>query len=433
MLQAVRSDDAYTNLVLPGVISTFELDGRDAGFVTELASGTIRRQGTYDAVLSACIDRPLRKVEVTVLEVLRLGAHQLLSMRVPTHAAISTSVDLARDRKGQGAGGFVNAVLRSVAKRDLDDWLAELAPGASAADLAIRHSHPVWVVEELLRANPDADPDALLGADNIPPRVTLVARPGLCEPGELPGEPTAYSPFGVVLDGGDPGAVPAVAEGRAGVQDEGSQLVAYAAATAPLEGRDGAWLDLCAGPGGKAALLAALAHQRGAHLDALELHEHRARLVERNLAPIVAIGGKVTVAVGDGTDRPYVLDLFDRVLVDAPCSGLGALRRRPEARWRRTPADLPVLVDLQRRLLLSALELVRPGGVVLYATCSPVLAETAGVVEAVLAERSDVRLDDVAPLLPHLTDAAGPLPGTAQLWPHLHGTDAMFLALLRKA
>lgn len=433
VLQAVRSDDAYTNLVLPGVISTFGLDGRDAGFVTELASGTIRRQGTYDAVLAACIDRPLRKVEVTVLDVLRLGAHQLLSMRVPTHAAISTSVDLARDRKGQGAGGFVNAVLRSVARRDLDDWLAELAPGTSAQDLAVRHSHPVWVVEELLRAGPEADPDALLAADNVPPRVTLVARPGLCEPGELPGEPTPYSPFGVVLEGGDPGAVPAVAQGRAGVQDEGSQLVAYAAATAPLDGADTRWLDLCAGPGGKAALLAALAHQQGASLTALELHDHRARLVERNLAPIAAAGGDVTVVEGDGTAAPFEPASFDRVLVDAPCSGLGALRRRPEARWRRQPADLPVLVDLQRRLLLSALDLVRPGGVVLYATCSPVLAETAGVVEGVLAARSDVRLEDVTPLLPHLTDAAGPLPGTAQLWPYLHGTDAMFLALLGRS
>ncbi|GAB3864822.1 transcription antitermination factor NusB [Nocardioides maradonensis] len=438
VLQAVRSDDAYTNLVLPGVISTFGLDGRDAGFVTELASGTIRRQGTYDAVLAACIDRPLRKVEVTVLDVLRMGAHQLLSMRVPTHAAISTSVDLARDRKGQGAGGFVNAVLRSVAKRDLDDWLAELAPGSSPADLAIRTSHPVWVVEELLRADPHADPDALLAADNVPPRVTLVARPGLCEPSELPGEPTAYSPFGVVLEGGDPGAVRAVADGRAGVQDEGSQLVALAAATAPLDPSTGSrtegerWLDLCAGPGGKAALLAALARQRGASLTALELHDHRARLVERNLAPIAAAGGDVTVVEGDGTAAPFEPGSFDRVLVDAPCSGLGALRRRPEARWRRTPADLPVLVDLQRRLLLSALDLVRPGGVVLYATCSPVLAETAGVVEHVLAERSDVHLEDVTPLLPNLTDAAGPLPGTAQLWPHRHGTDAMFLALLRK-
>ena len=280
VLQAVRSDDAYTNLVLPGVLSTFGLTGRDAGFTTELASGTIRRRGTYDAVLAACIDRPLRKVEVTVLDILRLGAHQLLAMRVPTHAAISTSVDLARERKGQGAAGFVNAVLRSVAKRDLDGWMGELAPGSGPDDLALRHSHPRWVVEELAAARPEGDVEAVLAADNVPPRVTLVARPGLCDRSELPAEPTALSPYGVVLDGGDPGAIPAVAEGRAGVQDEGSQLVAHAAASAPVVGRDVHWLDLCAGPGGKAALLAAMAHQRGASLTAVEPHLHRARLVD---------------------------------------------------------------------------------------------------------------------------------------------------------
>jgi len=139
------------------------------------------------------------------------------------------------------------------------------------------------------------------------------------------------------------------------------------------------------------------------------------------------------VVSADGTRAPFAPESFDRVLVDAPCSGLGALRRRPEARWRRTPADLDGLVGLQRSLLLSALDLVRPGGIVLYATCSPVLAETAGVVEAALAARADVHLEDVRPLLPDVTDADGPVPDTAQLWPHRHGTDAMFLALLRRS
>jgi len=433
VLQAVRSDDAYTNLVLPGVLSTFGLSGRDAGFVTELAAGTIRRRATYDAILAACIDRPLRKVEATVLDLLRLGSHQLLSMRVPPHAAISTTVDLVRAKKGQGAAGFANAVLRSVSRRDLDSWLDELAPGDGPDDLAIRHSHPRWVVELLREAAPDDDLDLLLAADNVSPRVTLVARPGLCARSELPGEPTRLSPYGVVAEGGDPGAVPAVAEGRAGVQDEGSQLVAHALATVPVTGSDGRWLDLCAGPGGKAALLAALARQHGASLMAVELHPHRAGLVERNLAAVVAAGGDVRVVTADGTAAPFEPATFDRVLVDAPCSGLGALRRRPEARWRRTPGDLDELVALQGRLLDSALSLVRPGGVVLYATCSPVLAETAGVVAAALDAHAEVTLEDVRPLMPGVTDADGPLDGTAQLWPHRHGTDAMFLALLRRS
>lgn len=426
VLKAVRVDDGYTNLLLPAALARHSLSGRDAAFATELASGTIRRRGTYDAVLAACIDRPLRKVEAKVLDALRLGAHQLLGMRVPTHAAIDTTVTLVRDRVNQGAAGFTNAVLRKVAARDLDAWLAQVAPD----DLAVAHSHPAWVVGELRRALGERAEElpALLAADNEPPRVTLVARPGRAERAELPGTPTPYSPFGTVLDGGDPGAVAAVAEGRAGVQDEGSQLVALALASAPVAGPDRHWLDLCAGPGGKASLLAALAAERGATLTGVELHHHRARLVAR------AAGGPGLAGVvrADGTRAPFADSSLDRVLLDAPCTGLGALRRRPEARWRRSAADLTALVGLQRALLDEAVRVLRPGGALLYATCSPVLEETAGVVTAALAGHPGLRLDDATAALPVVPDAEGPLPGTVQLWPHRHGTDAMFLALLRK-
>lgn len=428
VLRAVRTEDAYANLVLPQAIRAHGLVGRDAGFATELAAGTLRRQGTYDAVIDACLDRG--KVKPRIRDVLRLGVHQLLGMRVGDHAAVSTTVDLARARTDPRSAGLVNAVLRKVAAHDLDTWLALLAPDPDTdpiGHLVVAHSHPRWVVEELARALGDREPElrALLAADNAAPGVVLVARPGLSTREELPGEPTTLSPYGVRLAGGDPGAVPAVAEGRAGVQDEGSQVVALALTTSPLEGQDAQWLDLCAGPGGKAALLAALATERGAHLVANEPQEHRAELVRRALAG--ATGVEVTSA--DGRVPPWPAGSFDRVLVDAPCSGLGALRRRPEARWRKQATDLAGLVPLQRDLLGSALDLVRPGGVVVYATCSPVLAETADVVDAVLAGRDDVDLEPLALALP---DAAGPLPGTAQLWPHRHLTDAMFVAVLRR-
>ena len=438
VLRLVRTEDAYTNLVLPSVIAKHDLDTRDAGFATELAAGTIRRQGTYDPVLAACIDRPLRRVEFGILDILRLGCHQLLSMRVPAHAAISSTVDLAHAKAGPGAAGFVNAVLRAVARRDLDAWIAEVAPDPAASrnarmdHLAVKHSHPRWVVDLLDVAAPDHDLDALLEADNVPPKVTLVARPGRAAVAELPGTPTPYSPYGVVLDGGDPSRIAAVAEGRAGVQDEGSQLVAHALATAPIEGPDRLWVDLCAGPGGKAALLAALAGERGAAVVAIEQHQHRAGLVRKALGGASPAAGVLGVLTADGTRPPLAAGTADRVLVDAPCTGLGALRRRPEARWRRSPDDLLTLVLLQRRLLASALDLVRPGGVVLYATCSPVRAETGDVVSATLARGAAVTLEDVRPLLPGVTDDDGPIPGTAQLWPHRHGTDAMFLALLRR-
>ncbi|WP_295657472.1 RsmB/NOP family class I SAM-dependent RNA methyltransferase [uncultured Nocardioides sp.] len=431
VLKAVRVDDAYTNLVLPHVLREHGLSGRDAAFVTELASGTLRGQGTYDAVIDSCLDRP--RLEAKVRDALRLGVHQLLGMRVPDHAAISTTVDLVRARVGQGPAGLTNAVLRKVSRHDLAGWVRRLAPDPTTDPVgyaALAHSHPRWVVEELTRAVGPDEVDALLTADNEPPRVVLVARPGRVDRDELPGTPTPLSPYGVVLESGDPGAVPAVADGRAGVQDEGSQLVAVALARAGVEGdRPERWLDLCAGPGGKSALLAGLAAGVGAGLVAAERQQHRSRLVRRNLAGADGVLGVVTA---DGTVPPWSPGTFDRVLVDAPCSGLGALRRRPEARWRRSATDVTDLVPLQEALLGSALDSVRPGGVVLYATCSPVLAETRGVVEAVLARRTDVRLEDARDLLPGIAGCDGPLAGTVQLWPHRHRTDAMFLALLRR-
>jgi len=434
VLKAVRLDDAYANLVLPKILREHGLTGRDAAFATELASGTVRRQGTYDAIITACLDRP--KVEAKVLDVLRLGTHQLLSMRVPVHAAISTSVDLVRATVGQGPAGFTNAVLRRVAEHDLDSWVRRVAPDPVRDPLgfaSVAHSHPRWVVGGLRDAlGPDGDLDALLAADNLAPKVMLVARPGLASVDELVaagGTRARLSPYAVELGGGDPAEIAAVAEGRAGVQDEGSQLVALALAQAPLDGRDELWLDLCAGPGGKSALLAALAAERGAALLANERQHHRAQLVARGTA--AARAGMLGVVTGDGTRPPWRGGTFDRVLVDAPCSGLGALRRRPESRWRRTPGDVKELVPLQRALLASALGSVRPGGIVAYATCSPLLPETAEIVEAALAEY-DVEPVDVAAALPGVPDAAGPLPGTLQLWPHLHGTDAMFVALLRR-
>lgn len=418
VLTAVRVDGAYANLVLPQVLRKHHLEGRDAALATELASGVIRMQGLYDPVIDACLSKP--RLQAAVRDVLRLGVHQLLSMRVPDHAAISTSVDLVRATVGQGPAGLVNAVLRKVAGRDLAAWVAEVAPDRAAdlhGHLAIAHSHPRWVVEALAEAlGGDDELEALLAADNAAPRVTLVARPGLAEVSELEAAGatrTSLSPYAAVLAGGDPATVPAVAEGRAGVQDEGSQLVALAMADAPIAGRDQRWLDLCAGPGGKAALLAALAAQRGAHLVAHERQPHRAALVASALRAVPP--GAVAVVAGDGARPAWTPGTFDRVLVDAPCSGLGALRRRPESRWRRSPGDVEGLVHLQKVLLDSAIDSVRPGGVVVYATCSPVLAETSGVVASVLARRDDTEEVD-----------------RFQLWPHREGTDAMFAATLRR-
>ncbi|MEU6117671.1 transcription antitermination factor NusB [Streptomyces sp. NPDC047117] len=445
-LRAVDERDAYANLVLPPLLRKAreggDFDARDAALATELVYGTLRRQGTYDAIIAACVDRPLREVDPPVLDVLSLGAHQLLGTRIPTHAAVSASVELARVVLGDGRAKFVNAVLRKIAAEDLDGWLERVAPPYDEDPedhLGVVHSHPRWVVSALWDSlgGGRAGIEDLLEADNERPEVTLVARPGRATAEELldaVGEenalPGRWSPYAVRLsEGGEPGALDAVREGRAGVQDEGSQLVAVALANAPVEGADARWLDACAGPGGKAALLGALAAERGAALLAAEKQPHRARLVGRALA---GNPGPYEVIAADGTRPVWRPGSFDRVLVDVPCTGLGALRRRPEARWRRRPEDLDGFAPLQRELLRQALRAVRVGGVVGYATCSPHLAETRAVVDDVLKERGGVaaELVDARPLMPGVP-ALGDGPDV-QLWPHLHGTDAMYLALLRR-
>ena len=500
VLRRVTSEDAYANLALAHEAA--DLSPRDAAFATELTFGTCRALGTYDAILTSVSSRPLADLDPPALDLLRLGTHQLLAMRVPQHAAVDSTVALAKAEVGPRITGFVNAVLRKVARYNLADWIDRLTADADPRDaLALRTQHPRWIVDAWAAAlgDPDeAELRAALEADNQAPVNHLVMRPGLAEVAELGGEPARYSPFGAYAPGA-PGAVPAVAEGRAGVQDEGSQLVALALSR--VDAPDGPWLDLCAGPGGKAALLAGLAIEAGTRLVASELQPHRARLVAQSLSAYAGAGERSRIApvprtagalpvetpaasfacapealssamteegslsavssqpsptspdlaessavtrdpttvtpgltrglstpvtlVADGTRPAWAPGSFAKVMADVPCSGLGALRRRPEARWRRQPGDVADLTGLQVALLQSALDSAMPGGVVAYVTCSPHLAETRDVLKTV----SGAAFLRAADYLPEVPDAG--VGDFVQLWPHRHGTDAMFLALLR--
>ncbi|MGO4187347.1 RsmB/NOP family class I SAM-dependent RNA methyltransferase [Pseudarthrobacter sp. TAF60_1] len=452
VLRAVAAEDAYANLVLPSRIRHHGLDKRDAGFATELSYGALRGQGTYDAVLARCVDRPLDQLDPAILDALRIGVHQLLAMRVPAHAALDQTVGLARAVIGAGPSALINAVLRKVTAHTLEEWVELLVAGESDETkiAAIRYAHPEWIVRAMRQSlvahgRSAAEIRDLLEADNAAPVVNLVALPGLgsldeaLENGATPGELVEGS---ALSSGGDLGRLASVREGSTRVQDVGSQLVARAMAAVDLgtgtgtapHGAGERWLDLCAGPGGKAALLGALARQQGATLLANEPAPHRAKLVSQALS---AVPGDVwRVRTGDGrevgAEQPAS---FDRVLVDVPCSGLGALRRRPESRWRRTPKDLADLGPLQRALLKSALDAVRPGGVVAYVTCSPHPAETTAVVTDALRKRDDLELLDAGSVLDGVSLTGNLGAGhdsTAQLWPHIHSTDAMFLALIRK-
>ena len=432
LLHAVHVDDAYANIALPEILARAGLSTRDAALATELAYGTLRWQGLYDAILAECVDRPLGELDGRLLDVLRLGTHQIVNMRIPAHAAVGETVSLARNVVGEGPARLANAVLRRVVDGgDLEAWRERVAVGPDA--LALATSHPRWIVtalgEALARHRGAPDPEglrALLDADNAPARPSLVARRMPVEALlDLPGvEPGRWSPLAATLADGRPDEMAVVRDGRAGVQDEGSQLVALALVDAPLDGPDATWVDLAAGPGGKAALLARFARERGAHLICVEPHAHRAELVRKALGP-----GDVEVRVADGRDA-IAPGTADRVLLDAPCTGIGALRRRPEARWRRTPQDLATLGPLQRGLLDAAIDAARPGGVIAYSTCSPHVVETDLVVEDVLRKRSDVELIDARPLLPGVPDL-GPGPAV-RLWPHVHGTDGMYLAVIRR-
>lgn len=482
VLNDVALKDAYANLILPARISRARMQGPDAAMTTELTYGTLRSQGFYDAVISIAADRDASSIDLPVLNAMRLGAHQLLNTRVAQHAAVKETVGVVKASDVSRAVGFVNAVLRRITERTLEEWEDAVTQGKDELGaLAITRSHPQWIVRALRQAlaahgrSPD-ELVALLDADNTPAAVTLTALPGGVSPDELAakvGHPSSLSPIGVVMDSGSPGTVTEVREGRARVQDEGSQLVALALAELPvsLSGTGDAWLDMCAGPGGKTAVLAAVAADRGDTITALDVSEHRVRLVEDSTQFFAD-----TVDVHAVDARAFAHDhagQFARVLVDVPCSGLGALRRRPEARWRRQASDVGALGPVQRDLLAAAFDAAAPGGVVAYTTCSPHLAETLLVVQdfvertgaavqvldapEVLAqvtgqsaaqfasgEVGDANqsveltpLGDVQPRSAHASNGAVPqgepaASRAAQLWPHVHSTDGMFLTLLRK-
>ncbi|RUR00710.1 RsmB/NOP family class I SAM-dependent RNA methyltransferase [Labedella endophytica] len=442
VISAVSRDDAYANLLLPGAIAAAGLDRADAALATELCYGTLRMSGYYDRIIAIAAGRPVGQIDETVLDALRLGCHQVIGMRVADHAAVNESVALVRRYGSRSAVGFANGVLRAITRRSPDAWTRAVSEAATSADdrEAALTSHPEWVLRAFRRSlaaeGRESELSDLLRADNDAPAVNFAALPGLASrPAEA--SPNRFSPVGFTGAGGDPDAVVTAAAGRVRVQDEGSQLVALALARARPVVPGETWLDLCAGPGGKTALLAAEALAAGAHLTANELVPARAELVRRAVAP-VPLDVPVTVLDGTTVGERHPL-AFDRVLVDAPCTGLGALRRRPEARWRKQPRDVAELADLQARLLDSAIAATRPGGLVAYVTCSPHLAETRAVVSAAV-RRSRGRVSEL--------DAGAVLRGiagdgldlgddgerlSAQLWPHRHATDAMFIALLAVA
>jgi 16S rRNA (cytosine967-C5)-methyltransferase len=422
---------AYANLALPSRLAVFAGPQRDKNLATELVYGTLRRLGELDVVIQAVSTRPLNKLDPVVRNILRISVYQIIFLRVPNHAAFDQVVRLAKEHGVHRAAGFINAVLRSVVTTPVAHWLEVISASPDTIG-----AHPVWIANELEKAWLAQETGmafaSMLEAHNERPGVTLALLPGLCAVAASD-QRTRWSPIGVEMSGGDPGDDSRIASREARVQDEGSQLAALLLTRyRPLETRE-SLLDMCAGPGGKTAVMAAEAGLVGAKVVAWEKMPHRAGLVKDSVSLLEQeYPGVVAIEVGDALD---ISGSFDRILLDAPCTGLGALRRRPEARWRKRPEDLEGLVALQQRLLRKGLELLRPGGVLAYVTCSPVLAETSEMVSEVLCEREDVELVDTPAVLDRVAREAVPRSrrGSAvSLWTALHGTDAMFIQLLHK-
>lgn len=425
----IRADDAYSNLALPPAIRQAHLDSRDAALATDLVYGSHRLQGQLDVIIWYSTNKSISQIDGRVLDILRLGIYELLVRETPSHV-VNEWVEIAK-KVTPRASGFINANLRAVSRRTRSEWLDLVTPELDAEDAEMaRTGHPSWVLDAYRQVR-GRDISALIEANNEPPVPTLIALPGLAvRPSDA--YPTVYSPFGFRNPIGSPSHYTQGSHGTIRVQDEGSQIAALLLTGAQPVADGETWLDLCAGPGGKTAILGAVALQSGARVMANEISAHRADLV---VSAVHATSDAVMVISEDGRTMAHQhRGEFDRVLADVPCTGLGALRRRAESRWRKSAGLLDELVPLQRSLLTAAVDMTTPGGLIAYVTCSPHTAETTEIIEWLVSERSDIEILDTPSfaeqIFPTLADATR---GSAvQLWPDLHETDAMFIQLIRR-
>ena len=428
LLSRVADSDSYINLLLPSFLTKASVQDSDRGLIQELSYGTLRWQLQYDSFIDHFTAGKVLSPKLRIT--LRVGMHQLFRMRIPAHAAIHETVELVKTFE-KSAAGLANAVLRNADRAGFDELLDACCEGKRMEEaLAIRYSHPTWVISALKSAleldGRKDDLEALLTANNETPAVNLAALPNtkaaeyLKSEGLQPGEsaPTAF------LAQGNPEAYLSTPGVR--VQDQGSQLVALA--LLEVADKSGRWLDMCSGPGGKAAMLQAGLAKDGGQLDCLEPIPNRAELVRGALNPNLP----ANVKVGFGQDAKK--NSYDAVLLDAPCSGLGSVRRKPESRWRKTTEQLSGLTKLQNELLDAAANALKSGGYLLYSTCSPLVIETNTQIKQALEQHPELELVNANEVLNRISPQLkmGTTRKTAQLWTHLHATDAMFIAILRK-
>jgi 16S rRNA (cytosine967-C5)-methyltransferase len=431
ILNRIDSEGAYAEPLLDAALSGTALTSPpDRGLLTELVYGTLRMQGRLDWIIGQLYRGDTVALETAVRNILRTGLYQLLfTDRIPPFAAVNEAVGIARDIS-PAASGLVNAILRNaLRKKDAIIW-PDMVKAPEKA-IAVLHSHPPWMVRRLLAQFDMEETIAICRANNaIPPfalRVNTLkasrehALAALAEAG-ISAEPTPFSIDGIILTSSASGLreTASYKEGLIRIQDEASQLISQIVAPKP----DERILDLCAGAGGKTLHLAALMENRGS-ITALDLHLERLRMLREDAGRLgVSI---VETQTGDAAIPAESLrKIFDRVLLDAPCSGLGTLRRNPEIRWRLVPTDLNQCMQTQKLLLKSAAECVRPGGRLVYSVCAVTPEENEIVIGDFLRNHPDFRLMPPANLPPALIDAQGYF----RTSPHLQGMDGFFSALL---
>jgi 16S rRNA (cytosine967-C5)-methyltransferase len=423
-LERVESG-AFANVVVPPMLRASDLDPRDRALVTDLVYGTLRRLRTLDFVLAEASDRRLETLDAPVRAALRLGAYQLFDGVAP-HAAVGETVEALGTIQPAGKG-FVNAVLRRVASLDRP-W--PLPDGNDADSVAVRTSMPSWIVEMLTLDLGAEDARGVFDMANQPASVTLRPNSRVTTAEALTAElrdlgadvaPGGLAPDAVMVRGlGDLRSSPPIAEGRATPQDQSSQVIARVVGAAPGE----RVLEIGAAPGGKATGAAEQMDDRGLVV-ALDVNGARAGLIAEAARRLGL--GSVRPVIGDGRAVPFPDASFDRVLIDAPCSGLGVMRRRPDVRWRMTPQDVDQLATLQRELLGAAARIVRPGGRLVYSVCTLTAAETTGV-DAWAADSLVGFVEE--PPLPAPWEPRG---RGALLLPQAANSDGMYVLALRRS
>jgi 16S rRNA (cytosine967-C5)-methyltransferase len=437
ILAAGESRSAYSDRLLESRLRDAGTSPEEARLVTALVQGVLRRRATLDHHLAAFTGPNWERLPLWIRTALRIGAFQLLFLdRIPAPAAVAESVALAKKYGHPGTAGLANAVLRRFAggeRAPLPDPAAD-----PVAHLAVKHSHPEWLVRRwLARFGPDTT-ERLLEADNAEPRISVRAntarigrealRARLAAAGLGPADGPNGGPVFLLSGGFVAGASPLFREGLLSLQDEAESVVADVLDPRPGERA----LDLCAAPGGKASQIAERVAP-GGRLTAVERHPSRAAALLANLRGRLGLPG-VDVVCADGARPPFLRAplprAFDRVLLDAPCSGLGVLRRRADARWRKDEGSITSMAALQRPLLDAAAALTRPGGVLVYSVCSFEPEETDDIVSAFLASRPEWKRDDARPFVPPALRGGEPV---LRAMPHLHGTDGVFAARLVRA